>query len=130
MAGSGNFIYTSIDGFNSAIKEIMTEFQRDVERAVKRGIKKYVDTDLIPEIQRRAPQRNGAGKRYADGWTSSAEGLVRIVYNSLKPQLTHLLENGHIDFNTGERVGKRSHIRAAYESTYHLLEQRILAELK
>ncbi len=122
-------IKVSPENLGATIREMLADVQKEVERAVEKAIKAYVDEDLIPELQRRSPRRATGTEHYADGWTSRKEGLYRIVHNSMKPWLTHLLEFGHIDHDTGVLVAKYPHIRAAYEATINKLEARVLAAL-
>lgn len=123
-------IRISPDRFPDALKAILKEYTAEVERAVEKAIREYVDQDLIPELRRRSPRRAGDDPHYADGWASKKDGMTRIVYNSIKPWLTHLLEYGHVDHDTGMLVAKRPHMRAAYEATIDKLQARIIAGLK
>lgn len=66
----------------------------------------------------------GQGKEhYKDGWTIRTKrlkfGFEGVIYNKLKPGLTHLLNNGHVISNqygsTGRRKSGDNHITKAHD---------------
>ena len=96
--------------------EIVKEL-KDYSDEVAEGIKKAVK-DVVKETVRtlKATSPRDTGE-YARGWTSkvefeSSEDIRVRISNRTKPQLTHLLENGHAKVN-GDRVDGRPHIRPA-----------------
>lgn len=82
--------------FSGAVHEIM----EDVKIATKQSLEKAVDKtarEIVSKTKNLSPARSGV---YAKNWRSKkTEGRVgtygRVVYQSKKPSLTHLLENGH-----------------------------------
>ena len=82
--------------------------------------------------------KRGKGKKhYANGWrakiTKVSGGVKALVYNATKPQLTHLLENGHNLRNgkgaTGWVSGKE-HIAPVNEWAQEEAVKRIEEKLK
>lgn len=68
-----------------------------------------------------SPEGNGS-KHYKDGWTVRTKrlkfGFEGVIYNKLKPGLTHILNNGHIIKNQyGEyrRMDGDNHITKAHD---------------
>lgn len=90
------------------------------------GIKKEVKTvakEMVQELKQTSPSNTG---QYAKGWKyevsyESQEDIRVRVYNSKKPQLTHLLENGHVKQNGG-RVNGKPHIGPAEQNAEKKLQ--------
>lgn len=76
---------------------ILTEFNDELGEEVHDAFK---DTgkDTAKLLKQTSPTGHSS-KHYKDGWTSKTTGkgidTTMVVYNKLKPGLTHLLENGH-----------------------------------
>jgi hypothetical protein len=88
-------IVNSVQDYTEPVKDAIEKETRSTARKMKR------------EIKSNSPKETG---EYANGWsysTSKKYGKIVItVYNKDKPQLTHLLENGHaIDGGTGRVEG-------------------------
>lgn len=89
---------------------------------VAEGIKKAVNDvakETVRTLKTTSP-RSLRGGKYARGWTlkvefESPEDIRVRISNRTKPQLTHLLENGHVKVNGG-RVDGRPHIRPAEQA--------------
>ena len=97
----------NISGFQDSIQKILRDYGEEAEEAVEK-VERKVARDAKKELKATSPKRDGAGKHYADGWTSRVEksrvGTQMTVYNSEKPGLTHLLENGHLTRNGTNRT--------------------------
>ncbi|MGH1014827.1 HK97 gp10 family phage protein [Bacillus mycoides] len=98
---------------NDFAGEIARELQRyanlveeDMEAA-----KEQVANDLVEELKQKSPKDTG---KYAKGWRKKKDGDAIVVHNALKPQVTHLLENGHAKAGGG-RAPAQVHIRPAEE---------------
>lgn len=97
------------------LKEYGDVCTEDIKEAVKKTAK-----DCVKEIKAKSPSDTG---EYRRGWRQATmfenANEIRIdVYNAKKPQLTHLLEFGHIVRNRpgGAILGKagaHAHIRPA-----------------
>lgn len=89
---------------------------------VAEGIKKAVNDvakETVRTLKTTSP-RSLRGGKYARGWTfkvefESPEDIRVRISNRTKPQLTHLLENGHAKVN-GDRVDGKPHIRPAEQA--------------
>ena len=102
-----------IDGLADAIMEELENYSQEVAEQIKKDVKK-VANNCKKEIQANSPKKEG---EYASGWKTKVafenENDIRVVvYNSKKPGLAHLLENGHAKVNGG-RVAGIPHIKPA-----------------
>ncbi|MCU5113156.1 HK97 gp10 family phage protein [Bacillus wiedmannii] len=98
---------------NDFASEIARELQRyahvveeDMEEA-----KEKVANNLVAELHQKSPKDTG---KYRKGWRKKKIGNAIVVHNTLKPQLTHLLEKGHAKASGG-RVPAQIHIAPAEE---------------
>lgn len=106
----------SIDGLAAAVAKELAEYSQDVADGVKNEVKQ-VAKEMVQELKQTSPRDTG---KYAAGWREktefeSDEDIRKRVYNAKKPQLTHLLENGHAKKNGG-RVNGKPHIRLAEQT--------------
>ena len=101
------------------VKEL-TAYSEEVAEGVKKAVKD-VAKETVRTLKATSPRSKMSGPgKYADGWTSkvefeSPEDIRMRISNRTKPQLTHLLENGHATVN-GDRVDGRPHIRPAEQA--------------
>ena len=101
------------------VKELKA-YSDEVAEGVKKAVKD-VAKETVRTLKATSPRSKMSGPgKYADGWTSkgeceSAEDIRMRISNRTKPQLTHLLENGHATVN-GDRVDGRPHIRPAEQA--------------
>lgn len=84
------------------------EVQQDIEQAAQEAAQYGVDI-----LHETSPKKTG---EYASGWTYKREGERYTIYNSKRPGLTHLLENGHATVSGG-RVPAKKHIKKAERAT-------------
>lgn len=99
---------SSIDSqLDDIIKNYMEEVGDDAETVFKK-----VGKDTAKLLRNTSPKSNG---KYASGWTYqvTGEGLKTelVIYNRLKPGLTHLLENGHVILIRGKNYGRARAIK-------------------
>ena len=114
----------------SQLSQKITEQMDFVLPAAREGLKKIIKKAAaqgVKELKETSPVRTG---QYASGWTSKMEegedGTASvIVYNSKKPWLTHLLENGHLIKKTGGRTKAFPHIYPAQENMQTLIESEL-----
>ena len=107
------------------VAQELADYSQDVTDGVKKEVKQ-VAKDVVPELKQTSPRNSGD---YAKGWKSrveyeSPEDIRVRVYNSKKPQLTHLLENGHAKQNGG-RVNGTPHIGPAEEKAEKSLTSKV-----
>ncbi len=103
----------SVNDLADAIANELQEYSQDVADRLKKEIKQ-VAKEMVSELKQTSPRKTG---EYASGWKDRTEydgpEDIRVrVFNSKKPQLTHLLENGHAKENGG-RVEGSPHIGPA-----------------
>lgn len=108
-----------------AVAQELAEYSQDVTDGVKKEVKQ-VAQNVVTELKQTSPRNSGD---YAKGWKSRIEYEnpedIRVrVYNSKKPQLTHLLENGHAKQNGG-RVNGTPHIGPAEQKAEKSLEGKV-----
>lgn len=108
-----------------AVAQELADYSQDVTDGVKKEVKQ-VAKDVVTELKQTSPRNSGD---YAKGWKSrveyeSPEDIRVRVYNSKKPQLTHLLENGHAKQNGG-RVNGIPHIGPAEQRAEDSLEGKV-----
>lgn len=109
---------------NAIIKEL-SEYSTDVTEGIKREIR-TVTKEAVRTLKSTSPHDTG---EYAQGWTSkveyeSAEDIRIRIYNRKKPQLTHLLENGHAKVDGG-RVDGKPHIGPAEQQIEDKLQNSV-----
>lgn len=109
------------------VSPILDQYSDEVQKAVKDEIVSAADT-AVSELRTTSPKRTGA---YARSWKHTAwDGKKVRVYNQWYYQITHLLENGHINARGGGRVKAIVHIEPVSDSIEKRLPVRIAARLK
>lgn len=113
-----------------AITAELSAYEQEVTEQIKEDVKQVAD-ECVKEIKAKAPQRTG---KYRRGWKSKvafeSPTDIRVeVYNSAKPQLTHLLEFGHAKVNGG-RVEGIPHIYPAEQAARKKLESKAKVAVK
>lgn len=126
-----NETYT-IDGLTKGIEKILKEYGVEVN-----GVIDEVVPEIGNETAKRVKQealnkglkRKKGGKHYANGWramvVSKRYAIQAVVYNVTKPQLTHLLENGHLKVNGVDKVDGIPHIAPVNEWAENEVVERI-----
>lgn len=103
----------TVDELADTVADELEQYSQEVTDGLKKEIK-AVAKEAVATLKQTSPRKT---ENYAKGWTSkteyeSAEDIRVRVYNAKKPQLTHLLENGHAKV-TGGRVDGHPHIGPA-----------------
>lgn len=94
----------TVEGLSVKIGEILNEYSEEVQRSTEEAAQKAASY-TVRLLKSTSPRKSG---EYAEGWRQKKfRGNYRIVYNSKKPQLTSLLNNGHIIRNG---VGTYGHV--------------------
>lgn len=115
-----------VSDVGSAIAQALEEYSDEVRIAIEAEVE-HTGKEVAKAIRSNpdTPEKSGD---YRKGWTSKKDrgvrGAGRIVYNSKKPQLTHLLEKGHAKVGGG-RVAAIPHIAPVWEREQRAFESRI-----
>ena len=110
----------SIDGFEKAVDEIVKEYGSEVAKDTNEVVQEVAEEaqKKVRQLAKSKFKRFHKRKPYVNGWRLKVDwtrfGIEATVYNANKPQLTHLLENGHAKVNGG-RVDGRPHINPVNE---------------
>lgn len=121
----------SIDNFASTIVQELQNYSDEVAEETKEDVRE-VAKECVENIKENSPVKSGD---YKKGWKSKVafenrENIRVTVYNSKKPQLTHLLEYGHESNFRDERVEGKAHIRPAELKAEKELTRRIEEAVK
>lgn len=119
-----------VSELSQAVAQELADYSQDVTDGVKKEVKQ-VAKDMVTELKQTSPRNSGD---YAKGWKSrveyeSPEDIRVRVYNSKKPQLTHLLENGHAKVSGG-RVSGIPHIGPAELEAEKKLDSKVKVVVK
>ncbi len=89
------------DNISSEIYDFLQEYNREMDEAV-RGVFNEVAKETAADLRANSKKKTG---KYSQGWTFKTQSSVgalswgAVVYNKTVPQLTHLLERGHLIVN-------------------------------
>lgn len=119
-----------VENLASEIMKELSAYSDEITDSIKEDVKKTAK-ECVDEIRGKSPADSGI---YKKGWKSkvtyeSRNDIRMEIYNSKKPTLTHLLENGHAKINGG-RVEGVPHARPAEENAVKKLEGRIKVSIK
>lgn len=87
------------------LTEILNEYKGDVHKLVEEAQYDVADK-AVETLKATSPHKTG---KYARGWSRKRDGRAVTVYNRTDYQLTHLLENGHLN-RDGSRTPAQPHI--------------------
>ena len=115
--------------------EVLNEYQDELKEKVHddfEEVGRETAEDLKTVSQNKFKQGPGR-KHYWRGWTFKVRGsgleTTVTIYNRTKPNLTHLLENGHQVYvgriDTGKRAAAHPHIEPAQKKATELLIRKI-----
>lgn len=83
---------------SKALDVILAEYEAGIEETVNEQIVD-VAKETVAKLKSRENKNGGGGKSYNKGWTNDTVatwyGTMLTIYNKTKPQLTHLLNDGH-----------------------------------
>lgn len=115
-----------VDDLLEAVNGELRKFADEITEGVKEDVEK-TGKECLKLVKNESPQRTGA---YKKGWKlkkskQAKNALFVVIYNKDHYQLTHLLENGHLN-RDGSRTEGKPHIRPAEEAAAKALEQRVI----
>lgn len=119
------------------VAAILEDYSADVQ-TVANEVVETVAKEAVQKLKSTSPKRTSKGKHYATGWAMNIQrgplGAKTVtVYNKTKPQLTHLLENGHVIANKYGQYGRTQpikHIEPVEEWAAQELEARIVRSIE
>ena len=83
---------------SKAMEQLLAEYEAGIEETVNDKLEDVVK-ETVAYLKAKSPRSKKGGKHYANGWTEQADvkwyGTTLTIYNKTKPQLTHLLNDGH-----------------------------------
>ena len=110
-----------VDELSAVVELELENYAGEVRSGLVDAVKD-ISAQCLHKIRRASPKKTG---QYAKGWrrrlNTSPRNPSAIIYNDLKPWLTHILEDGY-QKRSGGRVEGRPHIRpAAQEAAEELV---------
>ena len=118
-----------IADFTEVIDKILDEYGDGVGEIIGEEVEK-IGKEINKELKAKSPKRYGG---YAKGWRlkiNKTRGNVSLVaFNAKKPQLTHLLENGHAKKDGTGWVDGIPHIEPVNDWAQKTLEERIIRRI-
>lgn len=114
----------SPDNLTVELSKLLQDYTQDVTEAIEEEIDKTAKL-VLDEVKRTAPKKTGDYKKGFKIKKEDYKGQVtRIIYQSKKPGLAHLLELGHAN-RDGGRTSERPHMRPAYDKYVPSMEKNI-----
>jgi len=116
---------TETGGLANAIEQALSEYSEELAENVDKIIDD-VSEEAKGKLEENSPIKTG---KYKKSWkikvvTNKKGNKQIVVYNKIS-SLTHLLENGHVIKNTGERTQAFPHIKPIEEWANSELQRRI-----
>lgn len=117
-----------IDELSNAVMSELNNWSEDKSKKINEHVKKR-GKEMVEAIKNDSPKKTGD---YANGWKAevkTGKGYVKIKgKNKKRPELTHLLENGHRVAGGTKMTRKFPHIKANEEKYNKLLLEDIKGE--
>lgn len=113
-----------------AVSEILGSAEYAVMEASYQASKKAAQ-ETVKDLKKLSPKRR-AGK-YAKGWKAKKQDNGYVVFNSVLPGYTQLLEKGHDVVKNGKKVGRARaipHIKPAEVAGEYVFEQEARKEIE
>lgn len=115
----------SFDKLGKTIDDILEKYGVVCNEIVEEEVND-ITKEAVKKLKATSPRKTG---KYAKGWKvvkyQSRFKVVGVIHNAKKPQLTHLLENGHAKRNGVGRVSPEKHIAPVEEWAVRELVERI-----
>lgn len=116
---------------SAIISAELENYSEEVAESIKDDVKE-VSKWLLKELKKKSPKKTGT---YRKGWRTKVafegkNGVRIIVYNAVRPGLTHLLEFGHVKSKGVGRVEGKPHIYPAREKAAQQLENKTKVSVK
>lgn len=121
----------AVDHLADEVRKALDEQTEQTIESINEEVDAIAD-EAVNELKQTSPRSKGSGGKhghYADGWTKQIEssnwkGITKkIIYNKAKPQITHLLENGHLKAGGTGRVQGIPHITPVFDNVTQKLSK-------
>lgn len=115
----------------SALGDIFDAYTKTAAEAVEASMQE-VAKDAVSKLKATSPKHTG---NYAKGWRAKVQKgstlqKTIIIHNANAPQLTHLLEHGHVKRGGKGRVAAIPHISPVEEEIKTALVEKIKEKLQ
>jgi len=115
-----------VDNLAKDIVKHLETYTREIQEEVE-IITEDITKEAVKDLKSKTPfERTG---EYKKGWARKKIDGGYTIYNKNKPQLTHLLEHGHVNRDGGRTPGK-AHIRPVEEASVTEYQKRIEKAIK
>lgn len=119
------------------MEKILDDYTKEVRRATANSMD-VIAKEGVQKLKNTSPRQKHHYRKYAEGWgikrQKTGTGIpVVTIYNRTNPQLTHLLENGHVIDNGRGTYGRTrgiKHIAPVEEWANSELPEEIERELE
>ena len=119
------------------MEKILDDYTKEVRRATANSMD-VIAKEGVQKLKNTSPRQKHHDRKYAEGWgikrQKTGTGIpVVTIYNRTNPQLTHLLENGHVIDNGRGTYGRTrgiKHIAPVEEWANSELPEEIERELE
>ncbi len=119
------------------LQTIFDEYSLEVERAAVAAAKESAELTARTLKNTSPVQRGKGGGKYKNGWKvkrlEKGTLISYVVYNGRRPELTHLLENGHLarnQYGSWGRVRAIKHIAPAADAGIQRFDLSLRARLR
>lgn len=109
-----------VDNLANEIVRQLKLYNSSIEDEIEH-IKEEVAQETVKALKLNSPKLT---KKYSKGWKLIRHGKNIVIHNSTNYQLTHLLENGHVN-RDGSRTQGNDHIRPAEEQAVKTYLERV-----
>lgn len=116
---------------SAIISAELENYSEEIAESIKDDVKE-VSKWFLKELKKKSPKKT---ETYSKGWRAKVafegkNGVRIIVYNAIRPGLTHLLEFGHTKSKGVGRVEGKPHIYPAREKAAQQLENKAKVSVK
>lgn len=120
-------------GLRMQVNKVLEDYTDEIIEITAKTAEDVAE-ETVKDLKRSAPRSGRRGRHYRSGMAVKNTSKSRLyksytVYNKNKPQLTHLLENGHAKVNGG-RVEGTPHWAPAEETAIKDYEDRIVRAIE
>lgn len=120
--------------FSKQISEALLEYGDKVIRVVEDSVV-MTGNATMPIVEAKSPGSSESEGKYKKGWrfklwSESSYYTGFTIHNVARPQITHLLEHGHLTRDGKTRVDKVEHIVPAEEWAANYLEKVLKGQIE